>query len=95
MKIVVESIGLPALAGAIGQRAEVDIEGASVADLVDHVVRGFGPRARRVLLDSEGGLDSSVQVMVNDEGFVPRDRLAQKKLEQGDRVRFMLVACGG
>ncbi len=95
VKIIVESIGLPALAGAIGRRVEVDLHGASLADLVDQIVRGLPPAARRVLLNSEGALDSSVQVMVNEEGFIPRGRLAEKRLAAGDRVRFLLLVCGG
>ncbi|RPJ75451.1 MAG: hypothetical protein EHM15_03610 [Desulfobacteraceae bacterium] len=95
MRIIVESIGLPALAGAIGRRMEVELEGASLADLVDQIVRGLPPEARRVLLNSEGALDFSVQVMRNEEGFMPRGRLAEIRLAEGDRVRFLLLACGG
>jgi sulfur carrier protein ThiS len=95
VRIIVESIGLAALSAAIGRRFEIELERGSMADLVDRVLERAGPQARRVLLNSEGALDSSVQVMVNEEGFVPRDRLAQKQLAHGDRVRFMLLACGG
>ncbi|MFO7709715.1 MAG: hypothetical protein R6V84_16230, partial [Desulfobacterales bacterium] len=94
MRIIVESIGLAALSAAIGWRFEIELERGSLADLVDQVLAQAGPQACRVLLDGEGALDSSVQVMVNDEGFVPRDRLAQHQLKHGDRVRFMLLACG-
>ncbi|MFO7707669.1 MAG: hypothetical protein R6V84_05805 [Desulfobacterales bacterium] len=95
MKIIVESIGLAALSAAIGRRVVIELERGSLADLVDRVLTQAGPQARRVMLDSEGALDSSVQVMVNDDGFVPRERLAQHQLEHGDRIRFMLLACGG
>jgi sulfur carrier protein ThiS len=95
LKIIVESIGLAALSAAIGRRVEIELERGSLADLVDRVLAQAGPQARRVLLDSTGKLDASVQVMVNDEGFVPRERLAQKQLKHRDRVRFMLLACGG
>jgi sulfur carrier protein ThiS len=46
-------------------------------------------------LDREGRLDGSVQVMVNEEGFVPRSRFSDLRLAEGDRVRFLLLACGG
>lgn len=74
---------------------EIELERGSLADLVERVLAQAGPQARRVLLDSKGKLDASVQVMVNDEGFVPRERLSQKQLKHRDRVRFMLLACGG
>jgi sulfur carrier protein ThiS len=95
VKIIVESIGLAALSEAIGRRVEIELERGSLADLVDRVLAQAGPQARRVLLDRKGNLDGSVQVMVNDEGFVPRERLAQTQLKHRDRVRFMLLVCGG
>jgi sulfur carrier protein ThiS len=95
VKIFVESIGLAALSAAIGRQVEIELERGSLADLIERVLVRAGPRARRVLLDGEGALDASVQVMVNDEGFVPRERLAHRPLAHGDRVRFMLLACGG
>jgi sulfur carrier protein ThiS len=33
--------------------------------------------------------------MVNEEGFLSRDELSQRRLADGDRVRFMLLVCGG
>jgi sulfur carrier protein ThiS len=95
VKIIVEAIGLPALAGAIGRRAEIELEGEQLGDLVGQIVRGLPPPARQVLLDREGRLDGSVQVMVNEEGFIPRSRFSDLRLAEGDRVRFLLLACGG
>ena len=95
MKITVESLGLPALSAVIGKQTELDLKGGSVADLVQHLAGRFGPRAREVLLDGEGQLDPTIQVMVNDEGFLPRDGLPQRALEDGDRIRLMLLVGGG
>lgn len=95
MKIVVESLGLPALAEVIGRRAEIEFEGGTLADLVDGLVKRFGPRARRVLLDSQGRLDGAVQVLLNDREFVNREELAGRALQEGDGVKFMLLVCGG
>lgn len=96
MKITVESIGLPALSAVLGKSARIDLEaGAGLGDLVDQITRRFGPEARQLLLDPAGKLDLTVQVMVNDEGFIPRDDLPGRLLKDGDRVRFMLLVCGG
>jgi sulfur carrier protein ThiS len=95
MRIGIEILGLPALAEAIGRRTEIEFSGATVADLVTEVIGGFGPKARRVLLDPDGGLERSIQVMLNAEGFLPRDEFPQRRLADGDRVRFMLLVCGG
>lgn len=96
MRIRVETLGLPALAEAIGRRTDVEVtQGATVAALVAELIRGFAPDARRILLDPDGGLERSIQVMLNEDGFLPRDRLSQRVLADGDRVRFMLLVCGG
>jgi hypothetical protein len=96
LKIEVETIGLPALSAVLGKTVRVDMEGgASLGDLVDRITRRFGPEARQVLLDRDGRLDLTVQVMLNDEGLIPRDDLSGRLLKDGDRVRFMLLVCGG
>lgn len=95
MKITIESLGLPTLSAVIGKKAELDLKGGTVADLVDQLVGRFGPKARELLLDPEGQLDLTIQVMLNDEGFLAREDLARRELKEGDRVRFMLLVGGG
>ena len=95
VKITVESLGLPTLAAVIGKKAEVDFKGGTVADLVAQLVGRFGPKARGLLLDGEGRLDLTIQVMVNDEGFLSREDLPRRELKAGDRIRFMLLVGGG
>jgi sulfur carrier protein ThiS len=95
VKITIESLGLPTLSAVIGKKAELDLKGGTVADLVDQLVGRFGPKARELLLDPEGQLDLTIQVMLNDEGFLAREDLARRELKEGDRVRFMLLVGGG
>lgn len=95
MKITVESLGLPTLAAVIGKKAELDVKGGTVADLVAQLAGRFGPKTRRLLLDGEGRLDPTIQVMVNDEGFISREDLPRRELKDGDRIRFMLLVGGG
>lgn len=95
MKIIVETLGLPTLSSVIGKKTELDLKGGTVADLVNQVVGRFGPTAREVLLDGEGQLDLTIQVMVNDEGFMAREDLPKRVLKDGDRIRFMLLVGGG
>ncbi len=95
MKITVASLGLPTLSAVIGKKAVVEMPAGSVADLVKSLTARFGPKARQVLLDEEGGLDLTIQVMVNEEGFLAREELASRRLEDGDRVTFMLLVGGG
>jgi sulfur carrier protein ThiS len=95
MKITVESLGLPTLSSVIGKKAELDFKGKTVADLVEQLAARFGPKARAVLLDGEGRLDLTIQLMVNDEGFLAREDLPRRELKDGDRIRFMLLVGGG
>jgi sulfur carrier protein ThiS len=95
LKVTVESLGLPTLSGVIGKRSEIEFAGATVGDLVDHLSRRHGARVRQILLGADGVLDLTIQVMVNDDGFVPREELSRRLLEEGDRVRFMLLVGGG
>ena len=95
MKIQVESLGLPTLSKLIGKMSEQEMNDGPLSDLVSHIVRRHGPNARKVLLDPEGQLDMSIQVMINDEGFLPRDEYSKRMLKDGDRVKFMLLVGGG
>ena len=95
MKIIVESLGLPTLSALIGRKVEMELAAATTADLIDRLVARFGPKARQTLLDAEGCPDMTIQVMVNDEGFLPRDEFTTRKLKDGDRIRLMLLAGGG
>ena len=95
MKITVESLGLPTLCAVIGKKTEMDLESGTLADLVRQLVGRFGPKARQVLLDAEGQLDITIQVMLNEEGFVAREDLAKRVLKDGDRIRLMLLVGGG
>jgi molybdopterin converting factor small subunit len=95
MKITVESLGLPTLSAVIGKKTEVMLEAGTVAALVRQLSARFGPKAREVLLDGEGQLDLTIQVMLNEEGFISREELRTRELKDGDRIRFMLLVGGG
>lgn len=95
MNIQVEYYGLPTLSKLVGKKSEVKLSGETVEDLVSFIVNRHGQKARQSLLDNQGKLDLSIQIMINDKGFVPRDVFSQKKLKEGDKVKFLLLAGGG
>jgi sulfur carrier protein ThiS len=95
LKIQVESLGLPTLAAVIGKKAHIELGGTTVADLVAQITKQHGPKVRKILLDKDGGLDLTIQVMVNDEGFLPRDEYSSRILKDGDAVKFLLLVGGG
>jgi len=95
MKIQVESLGLPTLSKLIGKTSQLDMPDGTVAEVVSHIVGRIGQPARKILLDQTGKLDLSIQVMVNDEGFLSRNEYSQRILKDGDNVKFMLLVGGG
>lgn len=95
MKIQLESIGLPTLSKIIGKTSQIEMTDGSVSDVISYLVKRIGQPARKILLDAEGQLDISIQVMVNDEGFLPRSDYKQRILKDGDSVKFMLLVGGG
>jgi sulfur carrier protein ThiS len=95
MKIQIESIGLPTLSKLIGKTSQVEMKDGTLSDIVSHIVDRIGRPARKILLDETGQLDLSIQVMVNDEGFLPRNEYSQRDLKDGDKVKFMLLVGGG
>ena len=95
MKIQIESLGLPTLSKLIGKSTQVEMANGTVADVISKIVDRIGRPARKILLDQKGRLDISIQVMVNDEGFLPRDDYDKRSLKDGDKVKFMLLVGGG
>ena len=95
MKVQLETLGLPTLSKLIGRKTELEIADGTVADLITHIVNQIGQPARKILLDQTGELDMTIQVMVNDEGFVPREEYSRRPLKEDDQVKIMLLVGGG
>ena len=95
MRITVEFFGLPTVSSRIGKKTDVALAGKTVMDLISQLSRRFGPKVRQALCDPEGNLDLTIQVMVNDVGFLPREAFSRKALQNGDTVKFLLLAGGG
>jgi sulfur carrier protein ThiS len=95
LKIKVESLGLPTLSKLIGKKTEMEMADGTLADLIAHILQRSGREARKILLDHTGELDMTIQVMLNDEGFVPRNELSKRTLKDGDSVKIMLLVGGG
>ena len=95
VKITIEFLGLPNLSGVLGKKSGIEFPGGTVSDLTSYLIRRYGPKVRQMLLDSDGQMDSTIQVMINDDGFLPRHQLSEKSINENDIVRFMLLAGGG
>lgn len=95
MKIHVECLGLPTLAGMIGKKTVVELGGTTLVDLINQIVNEHGQDVRGILLDQSNQLDYTIQVMVNNEGITQRKDYPTRVLEDGDSVKFLLLAGGG
>ena len=95
MKIQIDSLGLPTLSKLIGKKSQLEMADGTLADLVACIVDRHCRQAGKILLDQEGQLDMAIQVMINDEGFLPRSEYSQRILKDGDSVKFMLLVGGG
>ena len=95
MKVLIESLGLPTLSKVIGRKTQWEMAEGTVADLIKNIVDRHGRKMHKILLDQAGELDLSIQVMLNDEGFLPRDEFSKRYLKDGDSVKFMLLVGGG
>jgi sulfur carrier protein ThiS len=95
LKVQIESLGLPTLSKVIGRKTQWEMADGTVADLVKNLVARHGQKMHKILLDQAGELDLSIQVMLNDEGFLKREEFSKRLLKDGDSVKFMLLVGGG
>ena len=93
--IKVEVLGVPLLAKLIGKRSEHKLDGGTVIEFVAALEQRYGKQVARAILDEEGKIDYSIQVMINDLGFLDRDQYGTYQLQDGDEIKFMLLVGGG
>lgn len=95
MKVNLKILGLPTLTKVIGKKElDLNFEGKTVNDLIGYVVKRYGRKAEEALLDEEGKLDITIQVLLNGREWITHDRL-DTILKDGDSVAFMLMVAGG
>jgi len=95
LKVQVEFLGLPTLSKLIGKKTQLDMADGTVADMITYIVNRHGQKARKILLDEKGELDMTIQVMINNEGFIAREAYSRRSLKEGDQVKIMLLVGGG
>ena len=95
MRVNLKILSLPMLSKATGKKElVVDFEGKTVNDLIDYIVKHYGRRAEEALLDEEGKLDITIQVLLNGREWIPHDRF-DTVLKDGDSIALMLMIAGG
>lgn len=95
MKVTVDFLGLPNAAKLAGGKSiDVVFPGGSIADLVTAFVERRGEALGRFLLDGEGQLDLSFQVIHNRTEWLRREQL-DRAVQDGDTVTITMLVGGG
>jgi MoaD family protein len=95
MKVNLKILGLPTLSKVTGKKElDVNFEGKTANDLIDYIVKRYGRKAAEALLDEEGKLDITIQVLLDGREWITHDRL-DTVLKDGDSIALMLMVAGG
>jgi MoaD family protein len=95
LKVNLKILGLPTLSKVTGKKElDVNFEGKTVNDLIDYIVKRYGRKAAEALLDEEGKLDITIQVLLNGREWITHDRL-DTVLKDSDSIALMLMVAGG
>jgi molybdopterin converting factor small subunit len=95
MKVRVEIVGVPMLSDVIGKKKfEMDIPGRTVKELIEELIRTYGPKVRKVLYGEKERFDPMIQIALNGEKWISADR-HDTVLDDGDTLIFMILLAGG
>ena len=81
---------------AVGKKRELVVEleeGATILDLVNKLVERYGESLKKILMNEEGGLSSSIIVLINRTEV--KKEVEGTVLKNGDEVTFMPPVAGG
>lgn len=94
MKIKLKVL-IPALSEVLGRRElDIDFAGQTVNDLIEHLIKQYGRKAKQALCDEKGRLAPLVQVLLDGKQWVPHDQL-DTALQDGTNVMLMILLGGG
>jgi molybdopterin converting factor small subunit len=95
VNIDVEFIGFPEMKALIGQkRISLDFDGETFIDLIKKLEGMYRSTFKKSILNREGLVDSTVQILRNDSKWVKRDNSSQR-LSDGDKIIFLRMMGGG
>jgi molybdopterin converting factor small subunit len=95
MKVKVKFLGFPDLKRKLGgDEIDLRLHGPTLSDLLDSLRERCGQEVAQVLLDEEGKVDQTIQIIRNGKEWLSRDELDQP-LRDGDSITFLLMMAGG
>jgi hypothetical protein len=89
MKVHVNFKGIPILYKALNKKWEIDFEfpGMTLHELMDSLVRKYGPPMKAAILDKNGNIDMEIRVVLNTTSYLTDDRMTTV-LADGDSLVF-------
>lgn len=93
--IKVKFIGLNHLTEQIGRNElDVKLDGNTFGDMLRHLEQTLGLPFREAILNSDGEVDHTIQVVKNEEEWLERDGF-DYHLHDGDELFFFMMIAGG
>jgi sulfur carrier protein ThiS len=96
MHITVEFIGFPVIYDLFPEGPHsYSFPGSTLPGLIEDLVAHEDPRVKESLLDPRTkSLDPTIQIMINRK-LIPKEKIPEQKVEEGDHVTFMKLLAGG
>jgi len=93
--IKVKFFGLHDLTSQIGNdEFKLELNGNTFGDALKQLENTFGAPFRKAILNNEGEVDNTIQVVKNEDEWLSRDGF-NYRLNEGDKLFFFLMIAGG
>ena len=93
--IKVKFFGLHDLTSRIGNdEFKLELNGNTFGDALKQLENTFGAPFRKAILNNEGEVDNTIQVVKNEDEWLSRDGF-NYRLNEGDKLFFFLMIAGG
>lgn len=93
--IKIKFFGLNELASQIGNdEFSLKLDGNTFGDALKQLENTLGSPFRKAILNDRGEVDNAIQVVKNEEEWLPRDSF-NYRLNEGDKLFFFLMIAGG
>jgi sulfur carrier protein ThiS len=96
VNIRLEFIGFPIIYDLFPEgQHPYSFPGRTLPGLIEDLVAHEDPRVKESLLDpGTKSLDPTIQIMINRK-LIPKEKISEQKVEEGDQVTFMKLLAGG
>jgi len=95
MHLTIVFFGFPELINTIGaNEIGIDFPENNFGDLIKFLENRYKHEFKKAVLNRKGDIDSTVQVLINDNRWIERGNLS-RQLNEGDKIIFLHMIAGG